>query len=196
MYELTLFHQIVSPNGKTVHIFRIGQPNVANKESADFAATGVSPAAKSSSNDLHVTASPRSGSGRVVHIELPSAPAHMCYTCSPIAKHIHSQPLSTLLQVAATSILQAARLQPPCKCHRNSNAPNAGCTLRASLDQIALFQILKEMRCRVLHPPMFPLRAVLFQAAQENRLGLSGGSSFAWHQTPSSSFPTRFKVEV
>ncbi len=74
MYELTLFHQIVSPNGKTVHIFRIGEPNVANKESA---ATGVSPAAKSSSNDLHVTASPRRGTGRAVYIELPSAPAHL-----------------------------------------------------------------------------------------------------------------------
>ena len=94
MYELTLFHQIVSPNGKTVHIFRIGQPNVANKESADFAATGVSPAAKSSSNDLHVTASPRSGSGRVVHIELPSAPAHML-------THSKTHSLSTSLHSVA-----------------------------------------------------------------------------------------------
>jgi hypothetical protein len=66
------FHQTLSPDGKIFNVFRIGDPNVTNKESL---VSSDSQVAKALQNDLPVGASPRSGSARVVHVALPSGRA-------------------------------------------------------------------------------------------------------------------------
>ena len=62
-------HQTTSPDGKTLNVFRIGERTVTNSA---VAAVLACPVVTAAANDVPVAASPRGGSGRVVHVELPS----------------------------------------------------------------------------------------------------------------------------
>ncbi len=71
--------QTTSPDGKTLNVFRIGERTVANSAVAAGLARAVVTAA---ANDSPVAASPRGGSCRVVHVELPSTPTRTAVASS------------------------------------------------------------------------------------------------------------------